>query len=319
MNNTVIMKTFGRSSTHYALTNHLGNVMAVISDAPSDGAQPTVESLTDYYPFGMSMPGRNYVRNGGGYRYGYTGHEKESDMAEGVYTTQYRLLDTRLGRWMSVDPLFAKYPNMGSYGYCEGNPVRFIDLKGQYRQVYNEDNSSSIDHGWYVYEKGSYYKMHSEENIDWEHPLSPKETTPFMEKLSEGFESLKKTATGEYIYDFFSSKEKSIQFQYDSQENGINGTPDHRVFICTSKQDPIPTTHGSNPIYSPLWVSIGHEMAHRIDYYKRGDKLCNETNFGGYKNTEIYATHMENRMRGEAQLPLRTHYDENNSETLLLV
>lgn len=28
------------------------------------------------------------------------------DLAEGVYTTQYRLLDTRLGRWMSVDPLW---------------------------------------------------------------------------------------------------------------------------------------------------------------------------------------------------------------------
>ena len=28
--------------THYELTNHLGNVLAVISDEPSDGAQPTI-------------------------------------------------------------------------------------------------------------------------------------------------------------------------------------------------------------------------------------------------------------------------------------
>ncbi|MCQ2225311.1 MAG: hypothetical protein MJZ14_06245 [Paludibacteraceae bacterium] len=55
------------------------------------------------------------------YRFGYTGHEKEGDLAEGVYTTQYRLLDTRLGQWMSVDPLFGKYPDMGAYGYCGGN------------------------------------------------------------------------------------------------------------------------------------------------------------------------------------------------------
>ncbi len=110
------------ATTQYATTYYVrdpqGNVMAVISDAPSDGAQPTVESLTDYYPFGMAMPGRSY--NVSDYRFGYTGHEKEGDLAEGVYTTQYRLLDMRIGRWMSVDPLFGKYPDMGAYGYCGG-------------------------------------------------------------------------------------------------------------------------------------------------------------------------------------------------------
>lgn len=65
------------------------------------------------------------------YRFGYTGHEKEGDLAEGVYTTQYRLLDTRLGRWMSVDPLFGKYPDMGAHGYCGGNPVGCWDPDGR--------------------------------------------------------------------------------------------------------------------------------------------------------------------------------------------
>ena len=89
--------------THYELTNHLGNVLAVITPDASDATQPAIESLTDYYPFGMEEPGRSYNSNTS--RFGYTGHEKENDLAEGVYTTQYRLLDTRLGRWMSVDPL----------------------------------------------------------------------------------------------------------------------------------------------------------------------------------------------------------------------
>ena len=77
----------------------------------------------------MEMGGRSY--NSNDYRFGYTGHEKESDIAEGVYTTQYRLLDTRLGRWMSVDPLFVKYPGMSSYNYCAGNPVNIIDPDGR--------------------------------------------------------------------------------------------------------------------------------------------------------------------------------------------
>ncbi|MCR5496803.1 MAG: RHS repeat-associated core domain-containing protein [Paludibacteraceae bacterium] len=117
------------AATHYELTNHLGNVLAVISDEASTTDKPTIVSLSDYYPFGMTEPGRNW--NSGDYRFGYTGHEKESDLAEGVYTTEYRLLDTRLGRWLSVDPLFSKYPGMSSYNYCEGNPVVMVDADGE--------------------------------------------------------------------------------------------------------------------------------------------------------------------------------------------
>ena len=115
-------------ATYYELTNHLGNVMAVISDKASDTNEPTVVSLSDYYPYGMTEPGRSW--NSGDYRFGYTGHEKESDLAEGVYTTEYRLLDTRLGRWLSVDPLYMKYSGMSSYNYCAGNPVWFLDING---------------------------------------------------------------------------------------------------------------------------------------------------------------------------------------------
>ena len=115
--------------THYELTNHLGNVMAVISDTASTTAEPTVVSLSDYYPFGMTEPGRSW--NSGDYRFGYTGHEKENDLAEGVYTTEYRLLDTRLGRWMSVDKLAGDYTWMSPYNYCDGNPVMMVDPDGK--------------------------------------------------------------------------------------------------------------------------------------------------------------------------------------------
>ena len=59
---------------HYELTNHLGNVMAVITDEPAATETPAVESLADYYPFGMTMPGRSYTAHTS--RHGFTGHEK---------------------------------------------------------------------------------------------------------------------------------------------------------------------------------------------------------------------------------------------------
>jgi RHS repeat-associated protein len=114
---------------HYELTNHLGNVMAVITDEPAATETPAVESLTDYYPFGMTMPGRSY--NAHTSRHGFTGHEKESDLAEGIYTTEYRLYDARVGRWLSVDPLFEKYVGMSPYNYCMLNPVMMVDSDGR--------------------------------------------------------------------------------------------------------------------------------------------------------------------------------------------
>ena len=102
-----------------------------------------IESLTDYYPFGMEMGGRSYKSND--YRFGYTGHEKENDLAEGVYTTQYRLLDTRLGRWMSVDPLFGKYPDMSAYNYCGGNPVALYDNDGSFVRITQGQENMAMD------------------------------------------------------------------------------------------------------------------------------------------------------------------------------
>ncbi len=77
----------------------------------------------------MTMPGRSY--NAHTYRHGFTGHEKESDLAEGIYTTEYRLYDARVGRWLSVDPLFEKYVGMSPYNYCMLNPVMMVDPDGR--------------------------------------------------------------------------------------------------------------------------------------------------------------------------------------------
>lgn len=41
---------------------------------------------------------------------------------------------------MSVDPLFAKYPDMSSYNYCGGNPVALVDVDGDRPRVYVETN-----------------------------------------------------------------------------------------------------------------------------------------------------------------------------------
>ena len=66
---------FTRGSKFFELSNHLGNVLATITDKKvqhtTDGTSldyytAEVSSATDYYPFGMQMPGRNGSVTGSG-------------------------------------------------------------------------------------------------------------------------------------------------------------------------------------------------------------------------------------------------------------
>ena len=74
----------------YELSNHLGNVLAVITDRKegkggvSYGNYTYFEAVTvtatDYLPFGMTMPGRSVAIDS--YRYSFNGKEDDSEWAK---------------------------------------------------------------------------------------------------------------------------------------------------------------------------------------------------------------------------------------------
>ena len=133
---------FSRGNKLFELTNHLGNVLAAISDkrygVSSDDStvayyNPEVVSANDYYPFGMMQPGRYYTEAGvGSYRYGFNGKENDNEVKGVGNELDYgeRIYDTRSGRFLSVDPLQAKYPNLTPYQFASNSPIAHIDLDG---------------------------------------------------------------------------------------------------------------------------------------------------------------------------------------------
>jgi RHS repeat-associated protein len=66
------------------------------------------------------------------YRYGYQGSEMDNEVkGEGNhYTTEFRQLDPRLGRWFSVDPLAAQFPWQSPYNSMDSNPIDRTDRLG---------------------------------------------------------------------------------------------------------------------------------------------------------------------------------------------
>jgi hypothetical protein len=120
----------------YELTNHLGNVMVTISDRllfESEGGltYPVAEilSATDYYPFGMVQPGRNYSA-GGNYRYGFQKQETDYELWNGASMFKYRIADTRLGRFFSTDPLEIKFPWNSPYSFSQNIVINGVEFEG---------------------------------------------------------------------------------------------------------------------------------------------------------------------------------------------
>ena len=81
----------------------------------------------------MTMPGRTY--SSPAYRYGFQGQEKDDEIkGEGnSYAFELRMLDSRVGRWFSMDP-YDEYPS--PYLSMGNNPISLIDPDGGH----TEDN-----------------------------------------------------------------------------------------------------------------------------------------------------------------------------------
>jgi RHS repeat-associated protein len=79
----------------------------------------------------MSMAGRNYQQGISEYRYGFNGKEKDKLISADSYDFGARIYDGRLGRWLSVDALQNKYPNLTPYHFAGNNPTASVDIDGK--------------------------------------------------------------------------------------------------------------------------------------------------------------------------------------------
>jgi hypothetical protein len=128
---------------HFELTNHLGNVMAVVTDKKlpidlntpdqlTDAFLPDIVSVTDYYPGGMLIPGRNFSSEK--YRFGFNRHERDDEIkGSGNHLTwgDYGM-DPRLGRRWIIDPQWHRLPGQSPYSVNNNNPISFTDPDGEF-------------------------------------------------------------------------------------------------------------------------------------------------------------------------------------------
>jgi RHS repeat-associated protein len=118
----------------YELSNHLGNVLVVVSDKKIPNGtgifNADVLSYSDYYPFGMLVPNKHGTSRD--YRFGFNGKENDNEvMGEGNFEDYgMRSYNPRIGRFFSVDPLTKLYPELTPYQFASNSPISGVDLDG---------------------------------------------------------------------------------------------------------------------------------------------------------------------------------------------
>ena len=120
----------------YELSNHLGNVLSVITDNKigvdsdadliADYYEPYIVSESDYYPFGMQMSNRSFQDEE--YLFAFQGQETNEEL--GTVHYKYREADPVTGRFWSVDPLAFQYAYNSPFAFSENVVIHAIELEG---------------------------------------------------------------------------------------------------------------------------------------------------------------------------------------------
>ena len=79
----------------------------------------------------MLMPGRKY--SSGKYRYGFNGKENDNEVKGDGNLQDFnnRIYDSRISKWLSLDPLQKKYPGESNYIFTTDNPIYYLDIDGR--------------------------------------------------------------------------------------------------------------------------------------------------------------------------------------------
>ncbi|TVR17216.1 MAG: hypothetical protein EA391_05405 [Balneolaceae bacterium] len=133
--NLVGNSTFGRieadngnimtsNARRYYITDHLGSTRAVVGN---DGL---LKETHDYYPFGLTMPGRS--KGEALTREQFTGQLRDNEPGFNLDYFKARYYDPAMGRFLSVDPYADLFPDQSPYNYVYNNPLLYSDPTGKY-------------------------------------------------------------------------------------------------------------------------------------------------------------------------------------------
>ena len=132
-------------------------------------------------PFGMTIKERSWSDTTFSYRFGFNGMEQDNSIRGQGNSLDFgaRIYDSRLGRWMTTDPVFKA--NLTPYQFAKDCPLAFVDPDGQDEihfvtktiKTTMEDGSIQLDAVNFVYitqskGKDKFYRVHDINEVSYE-------------------------------------------------------------------------------------------------------------------------------------------------------
>ena len=107
---------------YYYIKDHLGSIRQTINE---DGE---IVSAQDYYAYGEIIASRSYTAGQPDEKYKFTEKERDTETNFDYFGARY--YNSKLGLWLSVDPLAELRPGLSPYNYCQNNPLNRFDPDG---------------------------------------------------------------------------------------------------------------------------------------------------------------------------------------------
>ncbi len=301
----------------YDIKDHLGNTRAVIEELTEGTA--TVKQQTHYYPFGLEMPGKGSGLSRDEQPYLYNGKESVNDMDLGWLDYGARMYDASLGRFFTQDRFAEKYYPLSPYQYAANNPISNIDINGD--SIWVTVTSSVTDDDGNISEvtESYYYGSDSEGNygfLDKSGKLYSGNDA-LISEVTTALNTIREGSAGKAMVDYLSGSVKSLKIVESSKGNYVYDA----VYWDPNDENGGPNMEGGNS--RPPFIGLAHELAHFQDLWKgtwsdepwvRGSNGNPNINVG-----EQYATHVENQIRAEHDVPLRTHYNGDKKTRIVNV
>ncbi|PZU78446.1 MAG: hypothetical protein DI529_17920, partial [Chryseobacterium sp.] len=289
------------------------------------------EDSNDYYPFGLNFinpPGliaQLYNPSATYKNYKYNGKELQET---GMYDYGARMYMADIGRFGAQDALGEMYFSYSPYGYVANNPIKFIDPTGMWITINDGSNSYRYDNGK-LYSQDEKTKKWGEASVTSDSYAG--QILSALTKITGGDESsFGSTFLGLFANDKINATiQDSKNFSIESYR-GKNFTIDTDVYTGFN-QDVTPYTsmygENSKKMQSPFKISLFHEIGHSFLNQTRSsselkkvwvDGATNSLD-GDIKQSEIAASYIENLLRSEQGLPIRTSYspDAQSASTLV--
>lgn len=161
------------------------------------------------------MAGRTHAQDL--YRFGYQGSEFDYEINndKNIYSTEFRILDVRLGRWLTIDPKSRSFPQESPYNSMLNNPLTGNDIKGDSLNAkfsnYAKDSQT---------EKAFKYLLSTKEGYDYLSKFAAKGQTVCGVTFAEDGEYHKKGMDLTYKFFEFTPQEISSG-AWKNKENGL--------------------------------------------------------------------------------------------------